>query len=284
MVSREPYKIAIVGVENSHATHIIEYLNVTTGRSRAEVVALIGAEDDRLAELQRLGGIERRVDDASSLIGTVDALIATNRDGHLHARYAIPFLAAGLPVWVDKPLACSTEEAESIIAEATRSGVPLTSYSPLRWADQVDDLVRAKADLGELQSLTVIGPADPQSEYGGLFFYGIHCADIAQRIVPGDPVDLQVTRIGDSVIIRYRCDQIDVTLHLVKPDDQGQVPFHCTLTGRHGVAGRDIALGPGYVVPGIETFLGMLDSGKPPVLYEEILRPVAVIESAVLSS
>ncbi|GAB3919484.1 hypothetical protein GCM10027613_23480 [Microlunatus endophyticus] len=249
-------------------------------RKRAEVVALIGADDDHMAELLKLGGIVQRVDDASSLIGSVDGLIVTNRDGGLHAQYAIPFLAAGVPIWVDKPLACGTGDAESILAEATRSGTPLTSYSPLRWAPEVDDLVRAKDQVGDLQAVTVTGPADPASEYGGLFFYGIHCADVAQRLVPGEPSDLQVTRVRDSVIIRYRCTGTDVTLQLVKPDDHQRVPFHATLTGRHDVISTEIALGPGYVEPGIEKFLGMLDSGVPPVAYEEILRAVAVIEAA----
>lgn len=297
MAKPEPYKIAIVGIENSHARHIIDNLNLTTGRNRAEVVALIGDDDAQMAELMQLGGISQRVDGPrqaqpsrgqaqpswgqaqASLLGSVDALIVTNRDGGLHAQYAIPFLEAGVPVWVDKPLACSTEDAQLIIDAATKAGAPLTSYSPLRWVQAVDDLVRAKAEIGELQALTVIGPADPDSAYGGIFFYGIHCADIAQRIVPGEPTDIRVTQVRDSVITRYRCDYTDVTLQLVKPDDHGQAPFHCTLTGRHGVASTDIALGPGYVVPGIETFLGMLDSGKPPVPYEEILRAVAVIEA-----
>ncbi|WP_460809960.1 hypothetical protein [Microlunatus endophyticus] len=34
MVNTKPHKIAIVGIENSHATHIIEYLNVTTEEAR----------------------------------------------------------------------------------------------------------------------------------------------------------------------------------------------------------------------------------------------------------
>jgi predicted dehydrogenase len=283
MASR-PYKIALVGIENSHATHIIEYLNVTTRRRRAEVVALIGPDDDHMAELLELGGISQRVDDLrqaqASMIGSVDALIATNRDGGLHAQYAIPFLEAGLPVWVDKPLACSTADAELIIEAATRSGAPLTSYSPLRWAHEVDDLERSTAEIGDLQAVTVTGPADPASEYGGLFFYGIHCADVAQRLVPGDPTELQVKQVRGTVIIRYQCGDTEVTLQLVKPDDHRRVPFHATLTGRSGVASTDITLGPGYVEPGIEKFLGMLDSGNPPVPYEEILRPVAVIEAA----
>lgn len=282
-MSGEPYKVAIVGLENSHAAHMIEYLNVESRRSRAEVVAVVGEQSDKIAELMNLGGITQRVHESSSLIGSVDALIVTNRDGALHAHHAVPFLTAGKPVWVDKPLACSTEDAGTIIGEATKTGTPLTSYSPLRWVPAIDEVLQQKDEIGQLQALTVIGPADPDSEYGGIFFYGIHCADIAQRIAPGEPTDIKVTFTADTVIIRYGSGPVDVTLQLVKPDDGQQVPFHCLLTGRHGVLSSDITLGPGYVVPGIEAFLGMLDSGTPPVPYEEILRPIAVMEGAALA-
>ncbi|MBO0810534.1 MAG: Gfo/Idh/MocA family oxidoreductase [Microlunatus sp.] len=280
MPTDKPYMIAIAGVENSHATEMIKYLNVATRRTRAEVVALVGEEDERMNELLELGGIRQRVRDARALIGSVDALIVTNRDGALHAQHAIPFLAAGLPVWVDKPLACSVDDARMIIAEATRTGAPLASYSPLRWVRSTEELVRAKDDIGELQTLTVIGPADADSEYGGIFFYGIHCADIAQRIAPGQPSDIQVTIAHGTLIIRYRLGPTEVTLQLVKPLDHRQVPFHCVLTGRQGLVSTDIGLGPGYVQPGIEAFLGMLDSGRPPVPYDEIRTAVTIMEAA----
>ncbi|QGN34184.1 Gfo/Idh/MocA family protein [Microlunatus sp. Gsoil 973] len=259
---------------------MIKYLNLATERSRAEVVALVGEDDAHLTELMQLGGIDRRVEDSASLIGEIDALIVTNRDGALHADQAIPFLAAGKPVWVDKPLACSTNDARRMIAEAVRTGTPLASYSPLRWVPDVENLAKRRDSIGELQALTVIGPADPRSEYGGIFFYGIHCADVAQRLAPGEPTEFRVSSIRDTVIIRYLSGEVDVTLQLVKPDDHQRVPFHASVTGRHGVVSSEIALGPGYVEPGIGAFLGMLGTGAPPVPYQEILRTIVVIEAA----
>jgi hypothetical protein len=43
---------------------------------------------------------------------------------------------------------------------------------------------------------------------------------------------------------------------------------------------KEIPLGPGYVEPGIEAFIGMLDSGNPPVPYDQLLVPVSVLEAA----
>jgi len=42
-----------------------------------------------------------------------------------HARLALPLLEAGVPVLVEKPLAATVEEAESVIAAAARAKVPL---------------------------------------------------------------------------------------------------------------------------------------------------------------
>ena len=278
MTTGEVYKIAIVGTENSHATEIIKYLNVKTARRRAEVVALAGEQNEHNAGLMELGGITTLVEDSKTLIGSVDALIVTNRDGAAHYGQADPFLAAGIPVWVDKPLACSTDDARSLINTAERTPAPLTSYSPLRWLEATDRLTQQRDRIGDLQTVTMIGPADPGSEYGGIFFYGIHCADVAQRIAPGTPTDISSTVAGQTVIVGYDCGGVDVTLQLVKPDEGQRVPFHCVLVGRHGVAAADLELTEGYVEPGIEAFLGMLDSGRPPLGYDEIIHPIIVME------
>lgn len=117
----ETKNVAIVGIENSHAEEIIRYLNVEQPADvPVRVVALVAGEDERTRELAALGGIDRIVAESSDLLGMVDALIVTSRDGALHRAHAVPFLEAGTPVWVDKPLAASVADAEEIIAAAER--------------------------------------------------------------------------------------------------------------------------------------------------------------------
>lgn len=255
----------------------MKYCNRDTGRERAEVVAVVGA-DDRTAQLCELGAIGTVVEKSQDLLGQIDALIVTNRDGASHRAEAEPFLRAGTPVWVDKPLATTAEDADAMIGAAAAGETLLTSYSPLRWIDDTAELAADASQLGRLQVLTITGPADPASEHSGIFFYGIHSADVAQRLVPGETEDLDVHVSADTVVIRYRSDGVAVTLQLVKPDQDQRVPFHATVVGRHGVAARQLTLGPGYVEPGITAFLDLLDSHTLPVPYVEMRRPVDILE------
>ena len=281
----ETKNVAIVGIENSHAEEIIRYLNVEQPADvPVRVVALVAGDEDRTRELAELGGIERIVAESADLLGTVDALIVTSRDGALHRAHAVPFLEAGTPVWVDKPLAASVADAEEIVAAAERGGTQLTSSSALRWVADTDAVVDGLASIGELQAVTVTGPADAGSPYSGIFFYGIHIADVAQRLVPGAPEDIDVQPLPGGVVARYRVGGVLVTLEFVRPDGIGQVPFRATAVGSHGVVSRDIVLGADYVQPGVDAFAGMLATGRPPLPAAQLLAPIAVLESVARAS
>ena len=271
-----PLRIALVGTENSHADHIVEHLNVDPVADTARIVALVGADDERNRKLAATGGITQIVPTSAELLGSVDALIVTNRDGALHREHAVPFLEAGLPVWVDKPLAASTADARAILDAARRGGAAVTSYSAVRWVADADAL--AAAEVGELQAVTVTGPADPDSEYSGIFFYGIHAADLAQRLAPGEPGPVTVERVGSTVVVRYLCSGVLVTLQLVKPTDDGRVPFHAEIVGRTGLVSHDVRLDSEYVVPGLKVFLDMLETGERPLDDAAMLAPIAVLE------
>ncbi|WP_427896262.1 Gfo/Idh/MocA family protein [Kribbella sp. GL6] len=269
-------RIALVGTENSHADEIVKHLNVEQIAGGTRIVALAGADDERNRKLAAAGGITKLVPTSAELLGEVDALIVTNRDGALHREHAVPFLEAGVPVWVDKPLAASTADARAILDAARKGGAAVTSYSAVRWVADAD--VLAGAGIDDLQAVTVTGPADPDSEYSGIFFYGIHCADLAQRLAPGEPGPVEVERVGSTVVVRYQSNGVLVTLQLVKPTEAGRVPFHAELVGRTKVVSSDVRLDSEYVVPGLKVFLRMLETGERPLDDATMLAPITVLE------
>ncbi|WP_101847745.1 Gfo/Idh/MocA family oxidoreductase [Zhihengliuella sp. ISTPL4] len=270
--------VGIVGIENSHATEIVRFLNADAAEVPVRITALVAGEPERTRELADLGGIERVVDDAAALRGTVDALIVTARDGADHRALAVPFLEAGVPVWVDKPLAATVADADAILAAAERGRAPVTSSSTLRWLADTAELTTEAARVGEVQAVTVTGPADPDSPYSGIFFYGIHIADLAQVLRPGTAEDVEVRFLPAGIVVRSRVDGVPVTLEFVRPDGDRQVPFRATVVGRHGIASREIPIGPGYVRPGVRAFAGMLETGELPVPASEMRAPIAVLE------
>jgi len=64
--------------------------------------------DREAAELiAKICGIENVVDEMEEMIGEIDGVIIADDTTMKHQRRAIPFLKAGLPTFVDKPLSPS---------------------------------------------------------------------------------------------------------------------------------------------------------------------------------
>lgn len=272
-------RIGMIGTENTHVDQILEYLNVRTLAGDTRVVALSGGASERNEQLQAHGGVERIVDTPADLLGLVDAVIITDRHGGLHREHAVPFLAEGLPVFVDKPLACTVADAAAIIDVARAHDALLTSYSALRWIPDTADLAARAATLGTPQVVITTGPADPASPYGGIYFYGIHPVDVALRLVPGPVGEVSVERIADTVVARVRVGDTLIVVNLVAPGETGLVPFHGMVIGRTGIAASPLTLDAWYVAPGLEAFLRMVDSGRPPIDYTDLLRPIQVLDA-----
>ena len=69
-------------------------------------------------------------------------------------------------------------------------------------------------------------------------------------------------------------------VNFVQPGPEGPgVPFHAMVVGRHSVAESPLTLGKSYVAPGLEAFLGMVRTGRPPIGYDDPLRPIAFLEA-----
>lgn len=112
------------------------------------------------------------------VIGHVDAVIVATDDGLDHVRRARPFIEAGLPVFVDKPLATSVADLRTFIAW-DKAGARFLSSSGLRYAPELDNLASTLAPLGQLRWLAGLTCKTWER-------YGIHLLEPLFRIVgPG---------------------------------------------------------------------------------------------------
>ena len=97
--------------------------------------------------------IEKVVARPEEVIGQVDAVIIGTDDGHEHVRRARPFVEAGLPMFVDKPLAINVPDLNQFIRWHNEGKVFLSS-SNMRYAPETKQILRQKAQLGELRWIT----------------------------------------------------------------------------------------------------------------------------------
>ncbi|MEX2443015.1 MAG: Gfo/Idh/MocA family oxidoreductase [Alkalispirochaeta sp.] len=92
----------------------------------SELVAVMRRNREKAADYARRHGVPRWYDDADSLIndGEVDAVyIATHPDSH--REYALRTIAAGKPVYIEKPMGFDRLQGEEIVAAGRDAGVPV---------------------------------------------------------------------------------------------------------------------------------------------------------------
>lgn len=196
-----------MGTDNSHA---LIFSQMANGLDKAnyvpglEVTHLFGLDDKRNREVSEKGKVPNIVSDPKEMLGKVDAAFIEFRHGGLHLKYAKPFIEAGIPVFVDKPLAASTADARKLLSLAKKNHVPFTSFSTLRFTVLVQE-IRNLFAREEPVYLSIVSPGDLESQYGGLVFYGIHPAEIFNQIIGVGAKDVIATRKGKdiSAIIRH---------------------------------------------------------------------------------
>lgn len=95
------------------------------------------AEDaEKVAEFARIPHVVSRPEE---VIGEVDAVMIATDDGDGHVERARPFVEAGLPVFIDKPLADNAEDLRTFLSWQ-REGARLLSSSGLRYAAEFSGL------------------------------------------------------------------------------------------------------------------------------------------------
>ncbi|MFW6599239.1 Gfo/Idh/MocA family protein [Propionibacteriaceae bacterium Y2011] len=272
--------IGVIGIENSHVDHFVRHLNSEDRHPDFKITHLVGGEPDRQAKLQEAGGITELVAEPADLVGKVDAAIICTRDGGKHAEQALPLLKAGMPVLVDKPLAASVADAQAMLDAAKENNALLVSSSALRNVPEMADLSSATADRGATAAIHVFGPADPDSEYSGLSFYGIHEIEAALQIGgDADFGDVTVVRGEGSIIASTTIGGVPTTISFITKDDEGQVKFFATVVGRHGITQTPLTLGKDYNAPMLDLFVDMLKTGKAPIDDATLLRPIQLLEA-----
>ena len=114
-----PLRVAVIGV-GYLGRHHARILSTLPG---VELTAVVDINRKRADEIAATHGT-RALYDARDVQGIVDAVTIAVPTG-LHAQIALPLLAAGVPVLVEKPMAASLEQADAMIAAAAQAGVPL---------------------------------------------------------------------------------------------------------------------------------------------------------------
>jgi len=94
--------------------------------------------------------ISNIVDSTTDMIGEVDAVLLARDDAENHVEMSLPFLKAGLPVFIDKPFALSVADAK-IMLNAQINPNQIFTCSSLRFAKELKLTDKDKETIGAIR-------------------------------------------------------------------------------------------------------------------------------------
>ncbi len=181
-------RIGMIGLDTSHCEAFVNVLNYEEGPHFVPggriVAAYPGGSDlcavsrDRVGKFTDAMREEHGVpicDSIRELARQVDAFSLNSVDGRQHLEQFEILAESGKPVFIDKPLACSFEDARRIADLASERGVPVMSASSIRYSVGVTGLIGADEKVGSCEAFGAMPLLD---DYPTYFWYGVHGADL----------------------------------------------------------------------------------------------------------
>lgn len=281
-------KLGIVGTDTSHVIAFTKILNDPNNKDHVPGARIVAAfkggskdiessysrVDKYAAELQKDWGIEI-VPDIDTLCRKVDAVLLESVDGRPHLEQAKQIIKHKKPMFIDKPLSSTLEDAREIARLAKQAGVPWFTASSLRWNEMTSTM--------KVPGTTAVmtwgpGPTEPHHHLD-LSWYAIHPIELMYAFL--GPGCVEVTRVeseaGDVIVGRWKDGRIG-TVRTNRPyGGYGAVVF----------TKDQQLLSPPKPKTGYQQMLGEIvkffQTKTPPVSNEESLEVFAFMDAALRS-
>jgi predicted dehydrogenase len=240
-------------------------------RRRVPEARIVKVWDEKREDAQTLAavvGIDQVCDDITECGRDVDGILIADDCTSRHYRFADPLWDAGLPIFIDKPLAGTIEEAEGVVAEAERHGVPIFSASGLQYTREIEE---ARPEIEKLGRILCAVSANPNE----LVFYGIHGLAMLRQLYGPGIESAQNVGEGDVDIVRYRWR--DGRLGIQVGLESGRPGWQLTIFAEKGRL--DIPTGDAdyFYWNVMSHFVEMVKTGEQPLPNEQMLEIIRAL-------
>lgn len=240
----------------------------TLGLPAAKVTHVLTQDRALSEQIARTAGIENIANTPEEMIKGVDAVLLTRDDPENHREMAKPYIDAGVPIFIDKPL-CHTYEDLDYFRNEVAKGKFIMSCSSMRYSSEC---LAAKADigsLGKMELITAVGKKDWTK-------YGVHMLEAIFSIM-NDPKPLSVINIGDEngAIVKVEFEGGLVAMVHLFMDISGT--FQVSLFGQQNWRLIEIKNSYSSFRDNIIEFIRSVQEGKPRVdfkITEQIIKTV----------
>ncbi len=211
--AQKTLRAGIIGLDTSHVVAFTEIINdpeASGSLAQIKVVAgFPGGSPDIPSSRDRIDGFTERlrneynveiVDSIDELLDKVDVVLLESVDGRPHLDQIRPVIAAGKPVFVDKPVAGTLADAIELFELAESASVPCFSSSSLRFRPEIAEAT-SPSTVGQVLGASVYSPCVLEPHHPDLYWYGVHGVEILFTIMgPGCETVSRVQTEGTDVV------------------------------------------------------------------------------------
>lgn len=270
------YRIAILGCENTHANSFLRQIYKKGRHTDICVVGIYSEQEEAAKKLHEEFGVPV-MGNYDELVGKVDGIMVTARHGANHYKYAKPYLASGIPMFIDKPITISGEEAVAFMREARDNGVRICGSSVGKFLHGVVALSEKvkTGELGNIHGGNVCAPLEIDSPHGGFYFYSPHLVQMMITVFGGDVLEVSAVRQGRDVGIIAKYRDYPITGSYVSAGGH----FAATLYTDSGIYTEPCDLHSYAFERQLDDMHDLLSGAPMKESYDDFIRPVFILEA-----
>jgi predicted dehydrogenase len=278
------FRLGMIGLDTSHVIAFTKMINdpqkdygckVVVGYpgGSPDIEASAGRVERYTNQLRDEFGLEI-VDSIEELCRKVDGVLLESVDGRPHLEQVRPVIAAGKPVFVDKPMAGNLADVLEIFRLAKANNVPCWSSSSLRFAPGIIGM-RDDDKVGEVRGCDAFSPCSIEPHHPDLYWYGVHGVEILFTIMGTGCESVQRVQTDgyEFVVGRWKDGRIGTYRGL----KSGQKDYGAMVFGSKGIARSGSYEGYGHLVDQIVKFF---TTGAIPVPPAETIEIFAFMTAA----
>ena len=269
-------KIAILGCENSHADSFLKFIRNKEEFNDIEVVGIY-SDDTAAAEKLRAQFNVPVMNDYADAVGQIDGLIITARHGDNHYKYAKPYIASGIPMFIDKPITVKEEEAVEFMRALRENGVRISGGSSLKQDIYVAKLREEalREENGKTISGIVRAPYQSENIYGGFYFYAQHLVEMVCEIFGRFPISVTAKQNGKQIHVLFHYENYDC----VGVFTDGIYVYYAARMAEKATTSHEIPFDAGWFYREFKEFYDLLGGEAQSITYEEFISPVFIMNA-----
>ncbi len=269
-------KIAILGCENSHANAFLREIRENAAYADVQVVGVYSDDAEAAQKLHDAFDVPVLAHYADA-VGQIEGVIITARHGDNHYKYAKPYMESGIPMFVDKPITVSEQDARAFAAELAENHVRVSGGSSLA---QDEYVIKLRASAEQMQGGRTMGgfvraPYQSVNAYGGFYFYAQHLVEMVCEIFGRFPISVTAKQNGDCIHVLFHYEQYDCVGMFC---DHNYIYAACRMS-ESGAECYNIPSTDAWFAREFAVFYGLLSGAPAPLGYAEFFSPVFILNA-----